>query len=75
MLADIAGKSVADANVTERAKVQKQIIRDFLAGTNGRAKVDGWLPGLMEFPFRLYGDGSCTIAELANTVAGLFLAA
>jgi ParB family chromosome partitioning protein len=75
MLADIAGKSVADANVTERAKVQKQIIRDFLAGTNGRTKVDGWLPGLMAFPFRLYSDGSCTIAEAANAVADLFPAA
>ena len=71
MLAHIAGKSVADANVTERAKVQKQIIRDFLAGTNGRAKVDGWLPGFMAFPFRLYGEGTCSIAEAASAVADL----
>lgn len=72
MLADIAGKAVADANVTERAKVQKQIIRDFLAGTNGRAKVAGWMPGLMGFPFGLYREGACTIAEAAGSVADLF---
>lgn len=72
MLAEVAGKAVADANVAERAKTQKQIIRDFLAGTNGRAKVDGWLPGFMAFPFRLYGDGSCGIAAAANAIADLF---
>jgi ParB family transcriptional regulator, chromosome partitioning protein len=72
MLADVAGKGVADANVTERAKVQKQIIRDFLAGTNGRAKVEGWLPAVMAFPFQAYRDGSCAIADAANTVATIF---
>ena len=75
MLADIAGKQVADANVTERAKVQKQIIRDCLAGTNGRDKVEGWLPSVMAFPFRSYTDGTCSIAEAANIVAGIFPAA
>ncbi len=72
MLAEVAGKSAADANVSEKAKAQKQIIRDCLAGANGRVKVEGWLPGLMEFPFRLYGDGSCAIAEAANSIAALF---
>ncbi len=75
VLAEVAGKSVADANVAEKTKTQKQIIRDCLAGTNGRAKVEGWLPRFMEFPFRLYGDGTCTIAEAANAVADLFPAA
>jgi hypothetical protein len=26
------------------------VIRDCLAGTNGRTKVEGWLPGWMAFP-------------------------
>ncbi|HLG90341.1 MAG TPA: ParB N-terminal domain-containing protein [Alphaproteobacteria bacterium] len=72
MLAEIAGKSVADANVTERAKTQKQIIRDCLAGANGRTKAEGWLPSLMAFPFRLYSTGSCAITDAANSIAALF---
>ncbi len=72
MLAEVGGKPVADANIAERAKTQKQIIRDFLDGTNGRTKVEGWLPGLMAFPFRLYGDGTCAIAEAASGIAELF---
>ena len=72
MLAEVGGKSVADANLAERAKTQKQIIRDFLDGTNGRTRVEGWLPGFMAFPFRLYGDGTCAIAEAASGIAELF---
>jgi len=72
MLADIAGKEVADGNVAERAKTQKQIIRDHLAGTNGRTKIEGWLPGLMRFPFQAYGEQPSTIGEATATIAGLF---
>ena len=72
MLAEVGGKSVADANLSERAKTQKQIIRNSLDGTNGRTKVEGWLPGFMAFPFRLYGDGTCAIAEAASGIAELF---
>ena len=72
ILADIAGKEVADGNVAERAKTQKQIIRDHLAGTNGRTKVEGWLPGLVRFPFQAYGEQPSTIGEATATVAGLF---
>jgi ParB family chromosome partitioning protein len=53
MLADIAGKDVAAANIAEPVRTQKRIIRDFLAGT-GRPKVEDWLPGYMTFPFRAY---------------------
>ncbi len=72
MLADTAGKAVADANVAERGTTQKQIIRDCLAGTNGRAKVEGWLPGLLAFPFRDGGGGPSPLAETAGRIAGLF---
>lgn len=75
MLAEVCGKAVADANVAERAKVQKQIIKDALAGSGGRAKVTGWLPGCLAFPFRDYGDGSNAIAQAAGSVASLFPAA
>jgi hypothetical protein len=40
---------------------KKQIVGDCLAGANGRANVEGWLPGFVEYPLRLYVDGSCTI--------------
>ena len=52
MLAEVAGKAVADGNVAEKAKTQKQIIRDCLDGTNGRSQVESWLPGWMAFPVR-----------------------
>lgn len=75
MLAEVAGKAVADANVAEKAKTQKQIIKDALAGANGRTKVEDWLPGYLAFPFRDYGDGTNAIAQAAGSVAALFPAA
>jgi len=56
MLAEIGGAAVAKANVAEKAKTQKKIIRDFIAGANGREKVEGWCPGWMAFPFRQLGE-------------------
>src|SRR5487761_206250 len=72
MLADIAGKDVADGNVAERAKTQKRIVRDHLAGTNGRTKIEGRLPGLMQFPFRAYGEQTSAIGEAAAAITDLF---
>lgn len=72
MLAEVAGKQAADGNLAERAKTQKQIIRDCLDGANGRDKTDTWLPGWMEFPFRGYGDGASEIADAAKSIAALF---
>ena len=56
MLRHIGGKRVADANVTATTKVQKKIIRDFIAG-DGRKKVEGWQPHYMAFPFKAYTKG------------------
>ena len=53
LLASVAGKAVADGNVAEKAKAQRQIICDCLAGANGRTRVENWLPGWMEFPARI----------------------
>ncbi len=55
LLAEVGGKPIAKANIAEKAKTQKGIIRDYLVGTNGRAKIEGWLPGWMEFPYRELG--------------------
>ena len=56
LLAEVAGEAVAKANIAEKAKIQKQIVRDCLAGANGRPKVTGWLPGWLEFPARGIGQ-------------------
>ncbi|HTN59953.1 MAG TPA: ParB/RepB/Spo0J family partition protein [Devosia sp.] len=69
MLAEVAGKSVAKANVDEKVKTQKKIIRDCLAGENWRSKVEGWLPGWMQFPFKPYGKGASNIADAAKQAA------
>ena len=50
MLREIAGKRVAEGNVTEPVKTQKKIIRNFAEGLNGRTKNEGWLPRYMKFP-------------------------
>jgi ParB family chromosome partitioning protein len=52
LLESVAGKAVADGNLASKAKDQRQIIRDCLEGAPGRAKVENWLPGWMEFPPR-----------------------
>lgn len=52
LLAEVAGAAVATANVAEKAKTQKQVIRDCLAGAHGRQKVGDWLPGWFAFPVR-----------------------
>ena len=71
MLAEVAGKDVAKANEGGKAAVMRQIIRDTLAGSNGRKKAESWLPGWMAFPFRAYGKGSSSLAENAATVKKL----
>ena len=53
MLGDIAGKHVADGNVSATAKVQKSIIADCLDGKRKPTKVN-WQPRYMAFPMRSY---------------------
>ncbi len=73
MLAEVAGKAVADANVAERLKTQKQIIRDCLDGANDRPKIKDWLPGWMSFAPRGYTDrGGLRHVEAWKAIAHLF---
>lgn len=71
MIAEVAGKDVAKANAGEKTATQKQIIRDALAGRNGREKVVGWLPCWMVFPFKSYGTGASGLAAMAAEVRKL----
>ncbi len=63
---EVAGAEVAAANAGEKGKALKAIIADCLAGTNGRAKAEPWVPRWMSFPPTAYtargGVGSVTAA-------------
>jgi hypothetical protein len=59
MLSEVAGQAVADANLSETAKVQKKILCDCLNG-EGRERIDGWAPRYMAFPLHGY-DANKTI--------------
>lgn len=73
MVAEIAGQDVADANLSERVAAQKQIVRDCLDGTNGRAKVEGWLPRWLSFPPRGYTErGGLSHVAAAERIADMF---
>ena len=72
ILAEVAGDTVAAANAGESVKVQRQIVRDCLAGTNGRTKVEGWVPRWMAFPPSTYTDrGGVGSAERWERIAAL----
>jgi ParB family chromosome partitioning protein len=54
ILADVAGADVAEANAKATVKVQRGIVHDCLTGSNGRAKVEVWVPRWMQFPPSAY---------------------
>ena len=73
MVAEVAGEAVAEANAKEKAKAQKAIIRDCLAGANERPKVEGWVPRWMAFPPSAYtARGGVGSVQRWNRIAGLF---
>jgi len=65
----VAGEAIAKANIAEKAKTQKQIVRDCLAGENGRVKVEGWLPGWMAFPAHGIGHAAQAVADAPMPMA------
>tara|TARA_R110000868_G_scaffold89729_2_gene249616 strand:+ start:65 stop:1852 length:1788 start_codon:yes stop_codon:yes gene_type:complete len=72
VLADVAGKEAAAGNAGATARVQRQIVRDCLTGTNGREKREGWVPRWMVFPPSAYTDrGGVGSVERWETVAPL----
>jgi ParB family chromosome partitioning protein len=70
VLREVADPAVAEANKGERGKAMKAIIRDCLAGANGRAKVENWVPGWLAFPARGYTQrgGVNAVARCAEVV-------
>jgi ParB family chromosome partitioning protein len=74
-LADVAGESVASANAKGTVKVKRGIVWDCLNGTNGRAKVENWVPRWMAFPPTAYtARGGVGSVNRAAHVAGLMTA-
>jgi ParB family chromosome partitioning protein len=68
--ADLAGEAVATANAKQPGKVLKAIIRDHLAGENGRAKVEAWVPRWLAFPPAAYTErGGVGSVDAAARVA------
>ncbi|MBV9330204.1 MAG: chromosome partitioning protein ParB, partial [Alphaproteobacteria bacterium] len=63
LVAEVAGTGVATANAGETGKVMKGIIRDCLAGENGRQKVESWVPRWLRFPEGSYRSPAATESE------------
>lgn len=56
ILKEVGGKRVADANLSDKVKTQKAIVRDFLDGANDRPRVENWTPKWLAFPPARYTD-------------------
>jgi ParB family chromosome partitioning protein len=50
ILAEVAGETVAAANGQEKVKVMAKIVRDHLDGSDGRARIENWVPRWLAFP-------------------------
>ena len=70
LLADVGGASVAAAHASEKAKMVKGVISDYLTGENGRKKRGHWVPRWMAFPPSAYtergGVGTVAAAQRAK---------
>jgi ParB family chromosome partitioning protein len=73
IVAEVAGQDAADANAKATGKVKRQIVADCLAGTNGRTRVERFVPRWMAFPPSAYTErgGVATVARAA-AIEGLF---
>lgn len=54
LVAEIAGGAVAEANAGEKIATLRKIASDALAGADGRARVENWVPRWMAFPPSAY---------------------
>lgn len=54
MVGELAGAEAAAANAKEPVKALKAVVADCLTGSNGRAKVEHWVPRFMAVPPAAY---------------------
>lgn len=71
IVAEVAGQGAADGNGDAKSGTLRQIIRDALAGRNGRTKAENWLPGWLTFPLRTYTSGSSRLIDQTARAATL----
>lgn len=75
IVAEVAGEQAAQANAKATGKVKRRIIADCLAGTNGRARVERFVPRWMAFPPSAYTErGGVGTVMRSAAVDGLFAA-
>ena len=73
MVKEIAGKSCADGAVTDTAKMQKQIIKNRIAGHGVETASPDWLPKWATFPAKPYkAVKGCAPAEASRGLEKLF---
>jgi ParB family chromosome partitioning protein len=76
VVGEVAGDDVAEANAGATAKVQRAILADCLTGSNGRAKVESWLPKWFAFPPSGYTTrGGVGCVERSERIAPLLATA
>lgn len=76
IVGEVAGADVAEANADATAKVQRAILVDCLTGSNGREKVEGWLPRWFAFPPTGYTErGGIGCVERTERIVPLFVPA
>jgi ParB family chromosome partitioning protein len=56
VLSNVAGSTVAEANIKQTGKIQKGILHDCLNGENGRKQVNNWVPNWLQFPYQSHAD-------------------
>lgn len=76
IVGEVAGADVGEANAEATAKVQRAILVDCLTGSNGREKIEGWLPRWFAFPPTGYTErGGIGCVERSERIASLFVPA
>ena len=76
MVAEIAGQSIADSAITETGKVQKNIIRNRIAGHGVDMPDPDWRPRWMQVPAKHYFDkATCPPSKSNAAVSKVMMAA
>lgn len=68
VLREVGGDTVAESHAAEKGKTVKGVIADYLTGSNGRNKVENWVPRWMAFPPSAYTQrgGVATVAAASR---------
>lgn len=75
ILAEVAGADISEGNAKETGKTKRQIIRDCLSGSNGRVRIEGWVPRWLRFPASSYTQrgGVASVSRTASAEQAMAL--